>query len=110
MRSFRNMRCGRRWCSASVPSSTRTSRTRTIGATEPKADGPELGSGDGDELQPLQLPQYFWVVVLLPRGGAKTCTADVYAAFDERNGNTYHVNLLAERRAMDRVAQPVPID
>jgi 4-diphosphocytidyl-2-C-methyl-D-erythritol kinase len=59
-----------------------------IGADVPffLADGPQLGSGDGSELQPLELPQDFWVVVLLPRDGAKTSTADVYAAFDERKG------------------------
>jgi len=50
------------------------------------ADGPQLGSGDGSELEPLDLPQDFWVVVLLPRGVAKTSTRDVYAAFDDRRG------------------------
>jgi 4-diphosphocytidyl-2-C-methyl-D-erythritol kinase len=50
------------------------------------ADGPQLGSGDGSVLEPLDLPQDFWVVVLLPRDGAKTSTADVYAAFDARRG------------------------
>ena len=50
------------------------------------ADGPQLGSGDGSELAPLELPQDFWVVVLLPRDTAKSSTADVYAAFDARNG------------------------
>ena len=50
------------------------------------ADGPQLGSGDGSALEPLDLPQDFWVVVLLPRDAAKTSTADVYAAFDARRG------------------------
>lgn len=59
-----------------------------VGADVPffLADGPQLGSGDGSELEPLDLPQDFWVVVLLPRGAAKISTADVYAAFDERKG------------------------
>ena len=59
-----------------------------IGADVPffLADGPQLGSGDGSELEPLDLPQDFWVVVLLPHGAAKTSTADVYAAFDAREG------------------------
>src|SRR6185437_4747526 len=35
---------------------------------------------------PLDLPQDFWVVVLLTRGAEKTSTADVYAAFDARKG------------------------
>ena len=62
-----------------------------------------VGSGDGGELQPLELPQDFWVVVLLPRGGAKTSTADVYAAFDERKGPAGW----AERRQLllDKLAQ-----
>ncbi len=50
------------------------------------ADGPQLGSGNGSDLQPLELPQDFWVVVLLPRGAAKSSTGDVYAAFDARKG------------------------
>jgi 4-diphosphocytidyl-2-C-methyl-D-erythritol kinase len=49
-------------------------------------DGPQLGSGDGSELQAVDLPQDFWIVLLLPRGAAKTSTADVYAAFDARRG------------------------
>jgi 4-diphosphocytidyl-2-C-methyl-D-erythritol kinase len=76
-----------------------------VGADVPffLVDGPQLGSGDGGELQPLELPQDFWVVVLLPRGGAKTSTADVYAAFDERKGPAGW----AERRQLllDKLAQ-----
>jgi 4-diphosphocytidyl-2-C-methyl-D-erythritol kinase len=49
-------------------------------------DGPQLGSGDGSDLEPLDLPQDFWVVVLLPHCAGKTSTADVYAAFDSRRG------------------------
>jgi 4-diphosphocytidyl-2-C-methyl-D-erythritol kinase len=58
------------------------------------ADGPQLGSGDGSELEPLDLPQDFWVVILLPDGAAKTSTGDVYAAFDAR----HDVTGFAERR------------
>jgi 4-diphosphocytidyl-2-C-methyl-D-erythritol kinase len=59
-----------------------------IGADVPffLADGPQLGSGDGSELEPLDLPQDFWVVVLVPRRATKSSTADVYAAFDARRG------------------------
>jgi 4-diphosphocytidyl-2-C-methyl-D-erythritol kinase len=57
-------------------------------------DGPQLGSGDGSELEPLDLPQDFWVVVLLARGATKSSTADVYAAFDAR----HDVAGFAERR------------
>ena len=48
--------------------------------------GPQIGSGDGSDLEPLELPQDFWVVVLLPRDTVKSSTADVYGAFDARNG------------------------
>jgi 4-diphosphocytidyl-2-C-methyl-D-erythritol kinase len=76
-----------------------------VGADVPffLADGPQLGSGDGSELQAVDLPQDFWVVVLLPRGAAKTSTADVYRAFDDRKGPAGW----AERRQLllDRLAQ-----
>lgn len=67
-----------------------------IGADIPffLADGPQLGSGDGSELEQLDLPQDFWVVVLLPHGVEKTSTAEVYAAFDARKD----VTGFAERR------------
>jgi 4-diphosphocytidyl-2-C-methyl-D-erythritol kinase len=50
------------------------------------ADGPQLGDGDGSELTALELPQDYYVVLVLPAGEHKTSTADVYAAFDARNG------------------------
>ena len=80
-----------------------------IGADVPffLVDGPQLGTGEGTELAPLDLPQDFWAVVLLPRGAAKTSTADVYAAFDKR----HDVAGFAERRqalldGLDRVERP----
>jgi 4-diphosphocytidyl-2-C-methyl-D-erythritol kinase len=59
-----------------------------IGADVPffLADGPQLGSGDGSDLAPLDLPQDFWAVVLLPHDVEKASTADVYTAFDVRDG------------------------
>ena len=70
-----------------APEGLRRIATR-VGADVPffLADGPQLGAGDGSVLQPLDLPQDFWVVVLLPKGETKTSTADVYAAFDARKG------------------------
>ena len=41
--------------------------------------GPQLGTGTGTELEPLELPQDYWVVLLLPDGQRKPSTADVYA-------------------------------
>ena len=50
------------------------------------ADGPQLGEGDGSALTPLELPQGFTVVLLLPEGERKASTAAVYAEFDRREG------------------------
>jgi 4-diphosphocytidyl-2-C-methyl-D-erythritol kinase len=60
----------------------------SVGADVPffLADGPQLGSGDGSTLERVDLPQDFWVIVLLPRSSTKTSTRDVYAAFDARRG------------------------
>jgi 4-diphosphocytidyl-2-C-methyl-D-erythritol kinase len=48
--------------------------------------GPQLATGTGTELTPLELPQDYWVVLVLPRGERKGSTAAVYEAFDRRNG------------------------
>lgn len=60
----------------------------SLGADVPffLAAGPQLGARDGSELRPLDLPQDFWVLVVLPGGAAKESTASVYAAFDARGG------------------------
>jgi 4-diphosphocytidyl-2-C-methyl-D-erythritol kinase len=49
--------------------------------------GPQLGTGGGADLEPLDLPQDYWIVLLLPRGERKESTASVYDAFDRRNGS-----------------------
>jgi 4-diphosphocytidyl-2-C-methyl-D-erythritol kinase len=49
-------------------------------------DGPQLGSGDGTTLEPVDVPQDFWIVLLLPHDQRKESTGAVYRAFDERNG------------------------
>jgi len=51
-------------------------------------DGPQLGSGDGSELAPLDLPQDYWIVLVQPHGATKPSTAAVYAAFDARDGDS----------------------
>jgi 4-diphosphocytidyl-2-C-methyl-D-erythritol kinase len=48
--------------------------------------GPQLGTGTGAELEPLDLPQDYWVVLLLPHDERKGSTAGVYAGFDRRGG------------------------
>ncbi len=57
--------------------------------------GPQLGEGDGSTLTALDLPQDYWVVLLLPTGSSKPSTATVYARFDGRGGEAGY----AERRA-----------
>jgi 4-diphosphocytidyl-2-C-methyl-D-erythritol kinase len=83
-----------------------------IGADVPffLTHGPQLGSGDGSELAPLELPQDFWVVVVLPRNTVKSSTADVYGAFDARAGERGW----AERRsallgALARITSPLDL-
>ena len=49
-------------------------------------DGPQLGTGTGTELEPIELPQDYWILLVLPHGATKGSTADVYRRFDERNG------------------------
>jgi 4-diphosphocytidyl-2-C-methyl-D-erythritol kinase len=52
------------------------------------ADGPQLGTGDGSELEPLELPQDYAVVLVVPHGVRKDSTAGVYRDFDSRGGES----------------------
>jgi 4-diphosphocytidyl-2-C-methyl-D-erythritol kinase len=54
--------------------------------------GPQLAEGAGTELQPLTLPQEYWILLLLPHDERKASTAAVYDAFTGEEG-------FAERRA-----------
>lgn len=62
---------------------------RELGADVPYFlhDGPQLGSADGTELEALDLPQDYWIVLVAPRGVTKPSTAEVYGAFDARGGD-----------------------
>jgi 4-diphosphocytidyl-2-C-methyl-D-erythritol kinase len=50
------------------------------------AQGPQLGAGDGSALTPLDLPQDYWVLLVLEHGARKQSTAAIYDAFDARAG------------------------
>src|SRR5262245_7717440 len=50
--------------------------------------GAQLGTDDGSELQRLELPTDYVVLLVLPRGVTKPSTASVYDRFDERAGDT----------------------
>jgi 4-diphosphocytidyl-2-C-methyl-D-erythritol kinase len=77
-------------------------------------DGPQLASGDGAALEALDLPQDFFVVLVLPDGAVKSTTGDVYAAFDARAGadgwggrrDALASALAAVRRPRDLAALP----
>jgi 4-diphosphocytidyl-2-C-methyl-D-erythritol kinase len=92
-------------------------RAAKLGADIPYflEDGPQLGTGDGTELAPLDLPQDYWVLLVLPHGVTKRSTEDVYAAFDARDGHRdYDARrhrlldvLSAVRRPRDLAALPL---
>jgi 4-diphosphocytidyl-2-C-methyl-D-erythritol kinase len=81
-----------RLANATLPESLPAERLHelagALGADVPffLTDGPQLGTGTGTELAPLDLPQDYWVLLLLPHGDRKGSTAEVYAAFDRRGG------------------------
>jgi 4-diphosphocytidyl-2-C-methyl-D-erythritol kinase len=89
---------------------------RELGADVPffLHEGPQLGLDDGTTLQPLELPQDYWVLLLLPKGAEKRSTEEVYAAFDVRGGeHGYDArraalldSLAAVRRPQDLAALP----
>jgi 4-diphosphocytidyl-2-C-methyl-D-erythritol kinase len=61
---------------------------RELGADVPffLEPGPQLGTGDGSTLLPLELPQDYFVLIALPHGATKESTAAVYARFDHVDG------------------------
>jgi 4-diphosphocytidyl-2-C-methyl-D-erythritol kinase len=70
-------------------------------------DGPQLGSGDGTELEPLDLPQDYWVLLVLPKATSKASTADVYAAFDVCGGaDGFDERRAALREALQSARRP----
>jgi 4-diphosphocytidyl-2-C-methyl-D-erythritol kinase len=81
----------------------------TVGSDVPffLREGPQLGSGDGTDLASLDLPSDYAVLLALPHGAAKTSTAEVYRAFDERRGWTgFDVRRDTLAAALQRVAVP----
>jgi 4-diphosphocytidyl-2-C-methyl-D-erythritol kinase len=60
----------------------------SVGADVPffLRDGPQLGTGDGTELEPIELPTDYVVLLVLPDGRTKQSTAAVYERFDDRAG------------------------
>ena len=84
-------------------------RARELGADVPffLVDGPRLGTGDGTELAALDLPQDYWVLVVLPQGASKTSTGDVFTAFDVRGGERGYDSRRSELlRALETIRRP----
>jgi 4-diphosphocytidyl-2-C-methyl-D-erythritol kinase len=50
-------------------------------------DGPQLGTGDGTTLTPVELPRDYAVLLAMPAGAVKMSTTDVSAAFDAQRGD-----------------------
>jgi 4-diphosphocytidyl-2-C-methyl-D-erythritol kinase len=48
--------------------------------------GPKLAEGAGERLTPLDIPQDFWILLVLPPASAKQSTAAVYSRFDDLGG------------------------
>jgi 4-diphosphocytidyl-2-C-methyl-D-erythritol kinase len=73
---------------APLPPARLAKLAAAIGADVPffLLPGPQLGEGDGTQLSPLDLPQDFWVLVVVPHGAAKASTGSIYVEFDERGG------------------------
>jgi len=82
---------------------------RRLGADVPffLASGPQLGEDEGGALTPLELPQDYFVLLVLPRGAAKPATATVYDEFDRRRGDDgYEVRRAALLGALSAVTRP----
>ena len=92
-----------------LPAAELAALATRLGADVPffLADGPQLGRGDGSELEPLELPQDYWVVLVLPNDATKDSTAAVYRRFDERDGAAgWNERSTALEDALARVARP----
>jgi 4-diphosphocytidyl-2-C-methyl-D-erythritol kinase len=85
---------------------------RGLGADVPffLCPGPQLGEGDGTELQPLSLPQDYWILLLLPRGASKESTAAVYERFRGEEGFAQRREALMRALALGDIAGLPPND
>jgi 4-diphosphocytidyl-2-C-methyl-D-erythritol kinase len=71
------------------------------------ANGPQLGTVTGAHLTPLELPQDYWVVLLLAHDTRKFSTGEVYGAFDGRGGaDGFDERLAHLERALGEVRRP----
>ena len=86
-----------------------TAIAASLGADIPffLTQGPQLGEGDGTDLTPLDLPQDYYVVLVLPSAVVKASTAEAYAAFDELgSAKGFRNRRAALRRALKQIERP----
>jgi 4-diphosphocytidyl-2-C-methyl-D-erythritol kinase len=92
-----------------LPADTLHAVAAGLGADVPffLRDAPQLGTGDGSELAPVELPTDYAVVLVLPENERKASTAEVYEQFDRRAGadgfEGRRADLLA---ALERLGRP----
>lgn len=67
-------------------------------------DGPQLGTGDGTTLEPVDIPQDFAVLLFLPDGAQKESTRAIYERFDKEAGFDDRVAQL--RSALKTIRRP----
>jgi 4-diphosphocytidyl-2-C-methyl-D-erythritol kinase len=72
--------------------------------------GPQLGEEDGTKLSPLDLPQDYWILLLLPHGERKTSTGAVFDAFTGEQGFDERRGALLEALALGDLAGLPPND
>jgi 4-diphosphocytidyl-2-C-methyl-D-erythritol kinase len=69
--------------------------------------GPKLAEGAGEALTPLELPQDYWVLVVLPRRARKDSTGAVYERFDRLGGSAgFEERRNALLEALGRATRP----
>jgi 4-diphosphocytidyl-2-C-methyl-D-erythritol kinase len=81
---------------------------RALGADVPffLVNGPQFGEEEGGALTPLDLPQDYFVLLLVPHGVAKSATGAVYEEFDRRaGGDGFEVRRAALRDTLSAVAR-----
>jgi 4-diphosphocytidyl-2-C-methyl-D-erythritol kinase len=70
-------------------------------------DGPQIAAGDGTALEPVDVPQDYAVLLLLPHGARKASTAEVYASFDRgRGADGFDGRAAAVRSALASIRRP----
>jgi 4-diphosphocytidyl-2-C-methyl-D-erythritol kinase len=70
-------------------------------------DGPQLATGTGTALEALDLPQDFWIVLVVPHDTQKPSTADVYDTFGGGAGFSQRRDALLS--TLEDVRRPVDL-